>query len=43
MSHKLIEEELYEYIVKDYNKKSKKDIISEIRELYGDEWFEEYL
>lgn len=42
MSHKLIEETLYDYILKEYTKKSKKEIILEIRGLYGDEWFEEY-
>ena len=42
MSRKLMEQELYDCIVKQYESMSKGDIEDEIREAYGEEWFEEY-
>lgn len=41
MSLKLKEELLYEYLVNDYKEMSQDELIAEIRENYGDEWFEE--
>jgi len=41
MSLKLKEELLFEYLVNDYKEKSQDELIVEIRENYGDEWFEE--
>lgn len=40
MSLKLKEELLFEYLVNDYKEKSQDELIVEIRENYGDEWFE---
>jgi hypothetical protein len=41
MSLKLKDELLFEYLVNDYKEKSQDELIVEIRENYGDEWFEE--
>lgn len=41
MSLKLKEELLYEYLVNDYKEMSQDELIADIREIYGDEWFEE--
>lgn len=41
MSLKLKEETLFEYLVNDYKNRTKEEIIAEILENYGDEWFEE--
>jgi hypothetical protein len=42
MSLKLKEEMLYEYLVNDYKNLSEEELTTEIRENYGDEWFEEW-
>jgi hypothetical protein len=42
MSQKLKEETLYEYLVSEYKNVSDEQLTTEIRENYGDEWFEEY-
>jgi len=42
MSQKLKEETLYDYLVSEYKNVSDEQLANEIRENYGDEWFEEY-
>ena len=42
MSLKLKEEMLYEYLVNDYKDLSEVELTTQIRENYGDEWFEEW-
>jgi hypothetical protein len=42
MSQKLKEEILYDYLVSEYKNVSDEKLANEIRENYGDEWFEEY-
>jgi hypothetical protein len=37
-----MEQELYDCIIKKFDDMSKEDIEDEIRESYGEEWFEEY-
>ena len=41
MSQKLKEETLYDYLVNEYTNVSDEQLANEIRENYGDEWFEE--
>ena len=42
MTLKLKEEMLYEYLVNDYKDLSEVELTTQIRENYGDEWFEEW-
>jgi predicted house-cleaning noncanonical NTP pyrophosphatase (MazG superfamily) len=42
MSQKLKEETLYDYLVSEYKNVSDEQLANEIRENYGDEWFEEH-
>ena len=42
MSQKLKEETLYDYLVSEYKNVSYEQLANEIRENYGDEWFEVY-
>ena len=40
MSQQIKEETLYEYLVNEYKDLSEKELIQQILENYGDEWFE---
>jgi hypothetical protein len=42
MSQQFKEETLYEYLVNEYKNVSDEQLANEIRENYGDEWFEEH-
>ena len=42
MSRKTKEELLFEYLVNDYKDLSEEELTTEIRENYGNEWFEEW-
>ena len=42
MSRKTKEERLFEYLVNDYKDLSEEELTTEIRENYGNEWFEEW-
>ena len=42
MSLKTKEERLFEYLVNDYKDLSEEELTTEIRENYGNEWFEEW-
>ena len=42
MSLKTKEELLFEYLVNDYKDLSEEELTTEIRENYGNEWFEEW-
>ena len=42
MSLKTKEERLFEYLVNDYKDLSEEELTTEIRENYGNEWFDEW-
>ena len=42
MSQQIKEEMLYDYLVNEYKDLSQKELMQQILEDYGDEWFEEH-